>query len=507
MNPRVRNFIIIAGAIVFAIVCAADIADANYTRSALACAAIVALIAARWLPPKGDAILLAITIAGYVIGNRGFAQLQLIPRLPLLPAEGVLVIAVPAVLYRMAFRLAHPIRRDALNLFIALWVLLGAARLPMDFREFRFVALRDFAMVYYAVFFFLAQAFEDHAPTRAMLHRALTITFVALPAVVIAYHAVPDLIINHVTVRGVPLIFQKSDQIATFLMAGFFWLWTRHQLSGRWWWAAPAGFSLALIAIEASPRAAMVAGATVTAGWLLHRRWRIAAAQAAFITVGILVAFGSMLVTHRDVRQTALYSAYEHAISVIDFSGHRRYIHQDSGDPGDNNQFRLVWWRAVASETMQENPVFGLGFGADLAERFIVDYDLIAGEEFTTRSPHSIIMSIFGRMGFSGLILWLAMAAAMLVVAHRALSGGDWDAIGLASVAWVIWFSACFGVVLESPMAAVVFWTALGLANARLGAKSKASEAAESASADATGLSAEAPATRCVAPTPLTHPE
>jgi hypothetical protein len=32
---------------------------------------------------------------------------------------------------------------------------------------------------------------------------------------------------------------------------------------------------------------------------------------------------------------------------------------------------------------------------------------------------------------------------------------------------WAIFGSACFGVVLEGPMGAIVFWTLLGVANAR----------------------------------------
>jgi hypothetical protein len=56
----------------------------------------------------------------------------------------------------------------------------------------------------------------------------------------------------------------------------------------------------------------------------------------------------------------------------------------------------------------------------------------------------------------------------MAMLVWRLLKSGDPDGMGFASIAAVIWLSSCFGVVLEGPMGAVVFWTALGLANSRL---------------------------------------
>ena len=77
-----------------------------------------------------------------------------------------------------------------------------------------------------------------------------------------------------------------------------------------------------------------------------------------------------------------------------------------------------------------------------------------------------MLMSVLGRMGLLGLLLWLAVTAGMVALTRRIFSQGAWDNLGLVSVAWVLWISGCFGIVLEGPMGAVVFWTVLGLANA-----------------------------------------
>lgn len=153
--------------------------------------------------------------------------------------------------------------------------------------------------------------------------------------------------------------------------------------------------------------------------------------------------------------------------SLFDVNGIRVYESDETLNKGDNNRFRLVWWRTVARETWNQGRWFGLGFGYDLAKSFVQTYDPAMGEDFSARSPHSIIMSAFGRMGCAGLAVFLAVAGAMVVKSWRAL----WDrstnllACGLWGAAWVILVSACFGVVLEGPMGAVVFWTVLGLAN------------------------------------------
>lgn len=478
MNASLRNFLIVVFGVLFAVVCAVDLAQEHYALVTAACAALLWL-GLEWIGgPPADAWLLALAFGGYVLGNRGFAQMHLAAQFPLLPAELVLIVATPALVLRMAAkRLSFP-RRDPLNLLVFLWVLFGVSRLPLDMRRHGILALRDFAMVYYAAFFFIAQAFLQHPSSAKLLRRAIDISFVSLPWVVIAYRFAPDFILSHITWRGTPLIFHKSDQIATFLAAGFYWLWTRGAQGKGRVWLIPAIASLLLIGTLASPRAAMVAAGGVTFAWVLAGHWRIFTAQVTIVTVAASVALTVFFLGGRNLQTTGVYSIYEHALSVFDFQGRGSYLHQESGDPGDNNRFRLVWWRAVALETWHENPAFGLGFGSDLADRFLADYDLLMAEEFTTRSPHSMIMSAFGRMGALGLLLWLAIAGAMIAMTRTIFRSGSWDAMGYASIAWIVWTSACFGVVLESPMGAVVFWTTLGLANAAKSGSTVVREAA-----------------------------
>jgi O-antigen ligase len=378
-----------------------------------------------------------------------------------------LLVAVPALVTRMALKQVAAVRRDFLNASILVWILLGAIRLPLDMKHFGVIALRDFAMVYYSAFFFIAQAFGSDAGSTRVLKRSLTIAFALLIPVVVSIQVSPDFLTDHLTWRGIPIIYHKSDLIGTSLAAGFFWLWTRKTVTGQWFWTVLAAFSLVMIGAMASPRAAMAAIAATTALWLFTGKWRIAAAQFGIVAVALVLAIAALSFSGRDLKTSAPYSVYEHAISIFDPAGTGTYINSESGDPGGNNQFRFIWWRDVIDETLDKSPVFGLGFGADLSTQFLADFDLLSDESFNTRSPHSMIVTVFGRMGIAGLVAWMAVSAGIARMVWRLFKRGDPDGMGLASVACVIWVSACVGVVLEGPMGAVLFWTVLGLANSK----------------------------------------
>jgi hypothetical protein len=465
MSPRLRLFLFVVSGAALGIIVGVNIANENFgwaTLAALACCWVIVERVSDALP---DAWLLAGAVVGYIIGNRGFAQLQPTAQIPLLPAEAVLLVAVPALIARMAMKRATGVRNDFLNYSILVWIVIGSARLPLDLSRFGVMALRDFAMVYYAAFFFVGQEFGAQGASARLLKRALTIAFVGLlPAVVVVEFA-PDFLYDHFTLRGIPIIYHKSDLIATSLAAGFFWLWTRKDKSNNRIWFLPAAASLLLIGIMASPRAAMAAVAITTALWLLFGRWRIAAAEIGIVLGASVLTLAVLGISGKDLRTSAPYSAYEHAVSIFDPAGKGSYINGESGDPGDNNRFRIIWWGDVIDETLGTNPVFGLGFGSDLASRFLADYDLLSDENFSARSPHSMIMTVFGRMGIVGLLAWIAVSAGMAKMAWHLFGRGDPEGIGLASIVCVTWISACVGVVLEGPMGAVVFWTVVGLAN------------------------------------------
>jgi O-antigen ligase len=212
----------------------------------------------------------------------------------------------------------------------------------------------------------------------------------------------------------------------------------------------------------------------VAALWLLiGGRWKFAAT---LIVAGATAAFAIVVgasVLNRPLEKTPLFGVYERIVSLADPTGQRTYRGDETFNKGDNNLFRTTWWSAVLAETMDTNPYVGLGFGHDLADRFVREYYPESGEEFAARSPHNVLVTVFARMGLAGLIGLLGVLVIIATRTWRGVKHGPEAAAPWCAV-WVIFVSACFGVVLEGPMGAVVFWTILGVAQASAEARTAA---------------------------------
>ena len=72
------------------------------------------------------------------------------------------------------------------------------------------------------------------------------------------------------------------------------------------------------------------------------------------------------------------------------------------------------WWRLLANQTLFQHPLTGAGFGADISSEFARDYLGVGASDFTARSPHNVLLTVFARSGFAGMLPFLAVAALFL---------------------------------------------------------------------------------------------
>ena len=466
MNPAWRQRLIAIGSALLAVWLGWLLAEGDYLLPVLAGVIALAAVLSRTIRLPADVILLGLLLVGYIVGGRGFAQLMPVAGLPLFPAEWGLAAGLGWLVVQSALGRRLPWRRDLLNWALLLWLTLGTARVAFDVPRFGLLALRDYAMIYYATFFFIAQRHAVVSRARHYLVGCLGLAAAALLPIVYLFSDYPLFFLTTLTVRGVPLIYLKGDLAVTFLAAGSVIIF--HAVRGThrvWGW--PLAVAMFLVVLAGDNRAALVGGGAAMLALAFTRRWAFPAVQAGSAAIVLTVAAALAFSGHSPRAEARLHGLYERVASLVDVSGLRVYEGDETLAKGDNNRFRMVWWRTVARETWNQGPWFGLGFGYDLAKNFVQTYDPAMGEEFSARSPHSIVMSAFGRMGIAGLAAFLAVAGAMVMKSWRALRDRSTDllACGLWGAAWVILISACFGVVLEGPMGAVVFWTVLGLAN------------------------------------------
>lgn len=455
---------IIGGGVVLAVWTGWELAHGSLLVVALVLAAAVAGISQRLIGARVDALLAGAVMVGLLIGNRGFAQVSL-PNLPLLPAEAALGLGVFVVLWTAARRQRLPLRTDFLNFALLSWIALSAVRLPFDVRGHGLVAVRDFALVYYALFFFLAQQWHEHLPSRRWLRRCLLGGLAVAPWAFEAFKRWPEAIVSLAQVRGIPLIYIKGDTAAALMAGGAAWCACRAEQRGRFGFALLAMILLTAVVLSNS-RAALVA-LVVILGWLwVARAWRLLRAAAGLALAGGLIMLAAAVFSRQPWPETELYRTYERIASITDFTGTRSYRSSVLQDKGDNNDFRLTWWAIVARQTWNENKWLGVGFGRELSDEFTRVYYPELEEAFTARSPHNVLLSIFARSGLVGLGGFLAVLLAFARATWRAARQGLSDVLGWWLFGWGVLVSACFGVVLEGPMGAVVFWSVLGLGSA-----------------------------------------
>jgi len=467
LSPAWRTRLFAAAGAVLAVVLGVLIANEAFFWPTLFVGALAGIIAIYIQPLPLPTVLLGGALIGYIVGNRGFAQFSLAGSFPLLPAEFVLLVGVTLLCAQSAWHRDLPIQRNLLNMTLFLWMVWGTMRFMIGIGAHGFASVRDYALVYYGVFFFIAQhAGRDTASAR-FLETCIIGACVALLVIHPLFSAFQNFFLQTIAVRGIPLIYFKGDLAGNFMAVGSVMCFVRYERSRKLGWVL-ASLALAGLMLTTNSRSSMV-GLAVGAGWLaLSGRWKFASLLG---TSALLAAVAMLLVAYgrnEPWERTPLYSLYERVASIVDPFGQRAYATDDSLAKGDNNAFRLVWWRASINETLETNPWFGLGFGHDLAQRFVLQYYPEGNDDFSARSPHNVLITIFARMGIVGFTAFVALMAAMAVRTWRVLrnpglfqrSGAWWCA------AWVLLTCACFGVVLEGPMGAVVFWIVVGLASA-----------------------------------------
>lgn len=481
LSPVWRNRLFALFATVVAMVLGVQIAHGAWFWPTLIAGLLAGVIAISIQPRPLLAVILAVTALGYIVGNRGFAQISLSQSFPLLPGELGLLLAGGILLVQSAWRHEMPARRDPLNVALLVWMAAGTIRVLFDIREFGFAAIRDYALVYYAAFFFLAQQVARDRLSGAFVLRCILYGCAALLVVHPLFTEYTAFFISTLTLRGSPLIFFKGDLAATLMAVGSVLAFVRYERSRQRRWLV-VSLALAALMMTTSSRSSMVALA-VGAGWLaIGGRWRFAG----WLSLGAVVAAIALLfaaeLENQSWRQTQLHRVYERVLSIADPFGQRVY-QTDDAFKGDNNVFRTVWWEATVTETIEGNPWLGLGFGHDLAARFVRQYFPEGNDEFSARSPHNALITVFARMGVLGLILFLAVVGLAFLSTWHAVRRPDPHvaADGAWVGAWVMLVAACFGVVLEGPMGAMVFWTLLGLANGFAHAKTAPAEAAMAA--------------------------
>jgi hypothetical protein len=474
VSARIQSLIIAGFGLLLALILGAQLGQ-NYHFLPFAVAGVCIgtfIYVAFFRTVRFEALILAFLLFGYIVGNRGFAQLCIQPNSPLYLGEMGMVACLFLIGIRRALTRERVFPRIPLAWAIAAFLVIGGVRLYFDTTTasshgFVMLAVRDSAVVYYALFFFIAYRIAQNASAKKFIERIMLVAFILLIPVAVIQIWDPD-ILTKVTFRGYPIIFYKGDLLTAFLGIGAFYLFLTPSTGlARLFFRSCSVASLGLMLFGS--RAALTGFICAVSLLIVAKRPRFIVYQLAVGAVALLaIAFLELSNIHFE--SDFFRKLSDKVSSIVDISGTGHYRSSAGDNSAANNEFRTVWWTTVFNETMQKGPWVGLGFGYDLTSKFMFAYYPTGGEDTaSTRSPHSIVLTVLGRMGIIGLgsfVIILYFMAKMAIVAARSVARKEQPESSL--IPWCgsinLLVAALFGVVLEGPMGGILFWTFLGFA-------------------------------------------
>jgi O-antigen ligase len=253
----------------------------------------------------------------------------------------------------------------------------------------------------------------------------------------------------------------------------------------------------AALALKLPARAAWVAGIALLAFVLalnLRRSRFVAIPTAVVVAAIIFIAVPYIKESHSPFAEKVRATFGAEVDELVD--GRAR-------DVALNTQWRRLFWKRCVAQTIERAPLFGLGFGLNLTElmKDTPDWPLyIPSQQMNppNRNPHNAAVTIFARMGFVGIGLWLGLILTTAAVGFRKCwarkstppapfaerEGGDDErlrAILLFGV-WLIYLSyALVGDVIENPFGGIPFWVLTGVVGSMSVTKTESQAATVSA--------------------------
>lgn len=414
--------------------------------------------------------LLAALIFGYTTFQRMFADIHF--RQSIYIGEIALAALLLLTMARVATRKGTVVPPLSLTVPIVALLVFGTLRfLLVDVGEYGIVAARDFATVYYMLFYFIGYTIGSDPVSARLVKKTFRYAVVLYIILIWVLRAIAK---GGALFEARMMLGTRDMAVIVPAVGCLFCLLYSTYPKRRLWLLAVGLVPLVLLLVnfERSSYLAFAFGLLI-----------LTYTTATNMTVFAAKLFVGMLLIAISIIALSLYSQMSHNyvlepivekvthIFDIDAVRTRHISVAGSTDTSaeESNRWRTAWWHIVYRDTMAKSPIFGLGFGYDLTARFIREYYADRGGEEMARNPHNILFTFLGRMGILGALLFafflLLFFRMVFSVAHtvrrRKRPLGDLE---LWVTCTVIVIVALFSHTLEGPMASIPFWSLLGIA-------------------------------------------
>ncbi len=405
--------------VIFGLACIlAGMAFVAYTWVVLIAMAVgVALLAVQWFiraPLTLWQALMAISLTGFIVLNYGFENLVVgrIAGAPLLIGELMMLVGLVLAIRKQGFSQLRRALRDPIVRCLMLLLVFSVLHLVVDIPRFGLYALRDASLYFETVFLAAGYlwASEESGVRRFVQCLIVIFTLNLLYSFTLPLSESLQAISPMTGVFQPIALFGQYQHVGMYLVAGaLFFAWLADYTTGwsRWILWAMAAAQLCGLAVQQNR--SMYVGILVILVLLLvlgerrrlQRSLRMLGSGILAMVVLLLVISLFGITLHGRVGEINGDFLRQYALSVLSLDNSNSRLAQDED--------RIDWLQQVWTSTTS-NPttlLVGQGFGQPL-----IDFETEAG--IPVRQPHNAAMGVFGRLGLSGLAIWLLFQILLL---------------------------------------------------------------------------------------------
>jgi hypothetical protein len=419
-----------------------------------------------------DVTIICLGIGGFYIAGKGFAYIN--AGGVLFVGEAMLALGMFGYLWRVGKGRFSMMPDSPMAWALFLLGSYALIRLPIDFKTAGIMALRDACTIYYTIFFFIAYQLGKDPKVQKLA--PIILISMALPGMLLdfllfAFPAIKGPLYS-LTIRGNPLFLNHYDAIhpAAFGMT----LFLATKASPRF--GINVFYFLAMFFVTAyllgiGRGANYVTFMFICAFLLIARQFKLLVGMAGGVVLLVCVLL-VLIEINPSTGRGRLRQISEQIEVLVDPS----QITSGKTTDSDTADWRLQWWTKITNDVNAINPVFGLGFGYDIATDFHRQFfrtTTVDPDVARTRGAHNAFFTILARMGWLGALLFLGVVGVQLTYFWRAalaFRNGDippsqaffW---GSNLCAFVITF---FQYAWEASYSAIPAWTCMGLSYAYL---------------------------------------
>ncbi|MCE7059704.1 O-antigen ligase [Dyadobacter sp. CY343] len=400
-------------------------------------------------------------LMGYLLIGKMYATLH-IPFTPIYIGEIFMIFG----LYRLKNK---PVRVRHFY-FIVIFIFIGLCNLAVNVGKFKLEAVRDFAMIYYSVFFIIGYYHVSERNIESFKVTLLKCIKYVLPALLLIQVIKRTFkeALQNLTYEDVALFATKSGDIQVYLalFSALLISSPRNKII-RYKNIYYLMCGILLVTTASLNRGGFVAFCIALIIGFRHFNFRQKVNSIYILAFALMIVFSGIEIVDRQSssggRQVSITQLRENIISL--FSSDTN----NAGRTQGTKRWRKEFWSTLIAE-VTESPSkmwFGLGLGPNLItqfEQFAVDDE---DSERKTKHPHNYTINIFSRLGLVGLFGWLFVlfcflrkAIPMLLFSKkRPMLAWSFSLLVIAGL-----INSNFDVYLENPMGAIIFWISMGIA-------------------------------------------